>query len=92
MFQKLDHYDNSPDNLGKLPRDGQQALNESILVKIKGDQKLETRVGVENGKVVIFHEHVPGDYHGYIETGKIEGLVEAALKDAGLMSKSGKIK
>ena len=53
---------------GKSPsaKDGQKALDNSILLKRKGNQGYERRIGVEEDYYVIFDEHTPGEFHGHI--------------------------
>ena len=80
------HHMNSKGNISKPPLDGQKALEESILVQTD-KRGLSDRVGIENGKVVKFHEHQPGEYHGYIVE-DVHGMDDAyknALYEAGLI-------
>ena len=55
------HHENSPDDIGKPPRDGQAALDNSFEVK-----ESSQRVVVQDGKVVILKFEEDGIYHGYI--------------------------
>jgi hypothetical protein len=85
------HHPNSPDGIGKPPVDGQKGLDESIKVPGKED----IRVGIEGKKFVVFHQHVPGKWHGYIveKFNDLRPAVQKALSKANLVNpKSGKIK
>ena len=69
------HHVNSPNDVGKPPRDGQAALDNSFLVK--GSRE---RVAVQDGKVIILKYEEQGVYHGYIDI-NIKTL-DPAVKDA----------
>lgn len=86
------HHPNALGKNSKSPINGQKALNESKLVKIKGNQGLETRVGIENNKIVKFQEHAPGEYHGYIVEEKLDQDTRNTLIKAGLMKPDGTLK
>ena len=61
------HHLNSQGNRSKPPHDGPNSLKKSVWVKTNSNG-LSQRVGIENGNIVIFKEHAPNKYHGYIET------------------------
>ena len=86
------HHINSKGNASKPPHDGQTTLEKkSIHVKTRRNGNLETRVAIENGKVVKFDEHAPGEYHGYIVEKNLDSESKNALIKAGLMKPNGKI-
>ncbi|MBP9764814.1 hypothetical protein KBD08_00575 [Candidatus Babeliales bacterium] len=86
------HHENSKGKASKAPHHGQKVLDNSILVKTKGNQGLETRVGVENGEVVKFQEQAPCQYHGYIVEENLDQDSINTLIAAGLMRTNGKLK
>ena len=65
------HHPNSPDGVGKSPRDAQKALDDSFDVKL-ADQ----RVSVQDGKVIILQKSGEGLYHAYI----VENIVTLPKK------------
>ena len=65
------HNPNSPDYIGKPPRDGQEALNNSFDV-----EKSKQRVAVQDNKVVILKFEEDGIYHSYI----VEDVTTLPLK------------
>ncbi len=76
------HHANSPDNIGKPPRDGQAALDNSFAV-----EKSTQRVTVQDGDVIILKYEEKGIYHGYIHD-DVKGLdtkVKKALAENGYM-------
>ena len=83
------HNKNSRNGVGKPPRDGQSALDESI--KAKDGQ----RVAIQDRKIIALKEHELGKWHGYIEEDfyKLDRAAQQALVDAGWVRsiKSGKI-
>ncbi len=82
------HHANSPDDIGKPPRDGQKALDDSFAV-----QGSTQRVTVQDGKVVILKYEGQGVYHGYIDNNIIsldQDVKEALIKHGFL--KDGKSK
>ncbi len=85
------HNPNSPKNVGKPPRNGQEALDNSI--EIEGSFH---RVAIQDGKFVMLRRTSPGVFHGYIVE-KFKDLpkhAKDALWDNGLIRSitSGKIK
>ncbi len=85
------HNPNSPKNVGKPPRNGQEALDNSI--SVKGSTQ---RVAIQDGKFVILKKTAQGTYHGYVVE-KFSDLVQSvknALYENGLVKSvnSGKIK
>ena len=84
------HHPNSPDGVGKSPRDAQKALDDSFDVK-DHDQ----RIAVQDKKIIIFQESAPGQYHGYIVENyqSLEPFIKQALLAAGLIKniKTGKL-
>lgn len=69
------HHKNSPDDIGKPPRDGQAALDNSFYV-----EKSRERVAVQDGNVVILKYEENKIYHGYIHE-DVKGLTQK-VKDA----------
>lgn len=59
----------------------------SIPFKIKGNQGLETRLGVEDDYFVVLHEHRLGFFHGNIATWDDlpEHGMQTALYNAGIV-------
>lgn len=55
------HHQNSKGNISKCPQDGQKALDNAI--QVEGQN---WKVSIEGDKFVIFEEHLPGKWHGYI--------------------------
>ena len=76
------HHKNSKGNIGKPPKDGQKALDESVFVKDK-----KYRIGVEDGKIIKFNKHLPGEYHGFVveDYNKLDREAKDALYEAGLI-------
>ncbi|MBP6869900.1 hypothetical protein KBC04_03395 [Candidatus Babeliales bacterium] len=76
------HHENSPDYIGKPPRDGQAALDDSF-----GVEKSRERVAVQDGNVVILKYEENGIYHGYIheDVKKLHQKVKDALVKNGYM-------
>jgi len=84
------HHINSPQGVGKPPTYPHSTLEKAIEVPDK-----KSLVAIENKKFVVFQEHAPNKYHGYVvETfGELTDAQQRALVDAGLVRsmKSGKI-
>ena len=85
------HHPNSPDSIGKPPKDGQKALDNSV--PVKGSTQ---RVTTEDGKIVILKYEEDGIYHGYLVEdfhSLKDGGVRKALLDNELVrnAKSGKV-
>ena len=83
------HHMNAPEGIGKPPINGQKALDKSIAVPGK-----DFRIGIEDGKIVVFKQHRPNEFHGYIEKvfHNLDRDARNALSKAGLVNpKSGKI-
>ena len=66
------HHPNSPDDIGKPPRDGQAALDDSF--EVEGAKE---RIAVQDGKVVILKYEEDGIYHGYI----VEDITTLNIKE-----------
>lgn len=85
------HHQNSKDGIGKEPKDPHNLLQQSK----KGPDEHQ-RVAVQDDKYVIFREHSPGKYHGYIVEKWTDILPKqrTAFYRGGLVKspKSGKIK
>ncbi|AXK60696.1 hypothetical protein C0J27_02990 [Candidatus Chromulinivorax destructor] len=79
------HHPNSPDHIGKPPRDGQDALDNSFSV-----EKSTQRVAVQDGKVVILKYEEEDIYHGYIveDITTLPQKVKDALVEQGFMKDS----
>ena len=76
------HHQNSRGNIGKQPRDGQKALDNSIAVPGK-----DYRLAVQDGKIIKLRLHEHGKYHGYIVE-DVKGMIDAdknALYNAGFI-------
>ncbi len=84
------HHKNSRDGIGKPPKNGQKTLDKAL------DVPEETfKVGIEDGKIVVFKQHSPNEYHGYIEENfhNLDSAAQKALSKAGLVNpKSGRVK
>lgn len=84
------HHQNSKGEIGKPPYDGQDLLNQS---RIAPGEKY--RVAIQDNKYVIFREHSPGKWHGYVidNYDKLQPGERNAFYKAGLIHsvKSGKI-
>ncbi|MBP9765469.1 hypothetical protein KBD08_03995 [Candidatus Babeliales bacterium] len=55
------HHQNAKGNIGKCPKDGQKTLDNAI--QVEGQF---WKVSIEGDNFVIFEEHLPGKWHGYI--------------------------
>ena len=68
------------------PKEGQKALDKFILVKEKGPIKLETRIGVEDDRFVVFDEQAPGEFHGHLRPFEdLSPEMKKALYDEGII-------
>lgn len=88
------HHENSRGNVSKPPQDGHKVLQESHLVKVDEQTGLETRVAIEDGKIVKIFEHTPGEYHGFVlgKDAQVDRDVDKVLKALGLVNKRGNVK
>src|SRR2546422_23007 len=72
------------------PTDGQAALDNSVRVT----ETSSRRVGVDrkNKEIVIFMEHLPGVFHGFVvEWNDLERNVQRRLQKLGLVTSRGRI-
>lgn len=72
------------------PTDGQAALNSSLQIS----ERSSRRVGVDrsNKEFVIFMEHLPGVFHGFVvEWNDLERNVQRQLQKLGLVTGRGRI-
>lgn len=88
------HHPNTKPGIGKPPHDGQKALDESLPVPNKGSDKIKQRVTIQDKKIIILKEHLPGKWHAYIEEDINRQGASAAkqvLVEAGIINDKGKI-
>ncbi len=72
------------------PENGQQALNESIIVKQKANGS--TRIATQGDKFVVLMEHMAGKFHGHVRTwSQLAPEMKNALIKAGKTNVKGKI-
>lgn len=72
------------------PTDGQAALNDSVQIS----ERSSRRVGVDRGnkEIVIFMEHLPAVFHGFVvEWNDLERDVQRLLQKLGLVTGRGRI-
>lgn len=72
------------------PTNGQAALDNSVPIS----EKSSRRVGVEraNKEIVVFMEHLPGVFHGFlVEWSELDRRVQQLLQKAGLVTGRGRI-
>jgi len=83
------HHPNVRGNISPGPRNGQKALNNSLPFK----SNKPSRIAICDGEFVVLMEHRPGLFHGHTRPWHdLEPAMQKALRDAGLVTKSGKIK
>ena len=91
------HHPNSKGVKSPAPKNGQKALNNSILVKAKGNNGYQRRVGVSDGEIVVLDENNSGNFHGHVRTWKEicndngSKDLKKILLDNGLVDKKGNI-
>jgi len=76
--------------ISRQPTDGQAALNDSVQIS----ERSSRRVGVDrsNKEIVIFMEHLPGVFHGFVvEWNELERNVQRLLQKLGLVTGRGRI-
>ncbi|HEV2916353.1 MAG TPA: polymorphic toxin-type HINT domain-containing protein [Candidatus Babeliales bacterium] len=88
------HHKNSNGHKSRAPKNGQQALDNSI--EVGGES--HSRVAVQDGEIVILNRTANGLYHGHVRTwgeleqgGKLGQRIINTLIKQGLASRSGKI-
>jgi len=81
-IQSAKHHENTPDYIGKPPRDGQAALNNSFSV-----EQSTQRITVQDGIVVVLKYEGNGIYHAYIheDVSTLRKKVKDALVDNGYL-------
>jgi len=84
------HHQNSPEGVGKSPVDGPAVLDRAL-----SSPQCKQLVAIENKKIVVFKEHSPGRFHGYIEENfhNLDDELQRLLVEEGLVRsiKSGKV-
>ena len=91
------HHPNSKGVKSQAPKNGQKALNNSVIVKEKGNNNYQRRVGISDGEIVVLDETSPGKYHGHVRTWKEicndigSKDLKKILLDNGLVDKKGNI-
>ncbi len=83
------HHPNVRGHISPAPKNGQKALNNSLPFK----SNKRSRIAICDGEFVVLMEHRPGLFHGHTRPwNELEPAMQKALRDAGLVTKSGKIK
>ena len=91
------HHPNSQGAKSPAPKNGQKALNNSVLVKEKGNNNYQRRVGISDSEIVILDETSSGKFHGHVRTWKEicndygSKDLKKILIDSGLVDKKGNI-
>ncbi len=82
------HHANSQGTKNPAPRNGQQALDNSIQIS----QSSSRRLGISEGELVVLDSHANGLFHGHVRTWKeLTDAMKSALIKANLVNKKGKI-
>jgi hypothetical protein len=85
------HHKNVRGNISTPPKFGQKALDNSLYVKTN-DNGLQVKIGIEDGKIIAFHEHTKGHFHGYVRPWKeLTRDMKEALSIARWINHRGKI-
>lgn len=86
------HHKNSYGAKGPPPRNGQKALDNSLLVKEKGNNSIQRRIAIEDEMFVVLDETGNKIFHGHLRTwGDLTKAMKDTLQDAGLVNGRGKI-
>lgn len=84
------HHQNSKGKKGPAPKDGQKALDDSILADQDGEST--RRVSVNGDDIVVLDNHEPGKYHGHVrEYRTLPNEIKATLHKYGKVNLRGKI-
>jgi len=87
----LYHYCNLKNNENPSPKDGQAALDNSVLVK---EGPYSCRIGISEGEIVVLQKTEEGVHHGYIvkwDEVKKNQLIINTLIQNGLVNNKGNI-
>lgn len=77
-------------NASAAPKNGQAALDYSI--PIGGNSTRRIGIDYITGEFVVFPEHLPGRFHGYVVPwDKLTQRMQSALRKAGMVDKKGRI-
>ncbi|MCG8423818.1 MAG: hypothetical protein MJE77_38470, partial [Proteobacteria bacterium] len=77
-------------NASAAPKNGQAALDYSI--PIGGNSTRRVGIDYATGEFVVFPEHLPGRFHGYVVPwDKLTQRMQSALRKAGMADKKGRI-
>lgn len=84
------HQSKKHGRISRQPADGQTALNDSVQIS----ERSSRRVGVDrsNKEIVIFMEHLPEVFHGFVvEWTDLERNVQRLLQKLGVVTGRGRI-
>ena len=86
------HHKNSKNTKSQAPKNGQEALNNSELVKEKGNTNYQRRIGISEGEFVILDETGNRVFHGHVrDWNELTREMKDILIQKQLVTKKGRI-
>ena len=96
LYADADYHRHPRPNKSPAPKDGQEALDNSVPVKNKDGTDSKRRVGVSDGEFVVLCPTLDGEWHGHVrpwdggEGERLTPSMKKALEKAGMANVRGR--